>query len=162
MKALLKLDKWFINIIKHLIGIGMIVIVLTVFFQVLTRHVIDIKLSGLGELSVYTMIAMIWLGGIVITRFNDHISIDLTKLLIKNEIVIKVIKIVIDLLVALGFLIFTYLSFHYLLMNIEKGEISPALNIPMWWLVFIVFISSFGMMIYTIISFFKGVTKWKS
>lgn len=160
MQFLKVLDKWANLIVTNIIGIGQVVITFVIFLQVLARYFIELPFRGLDELAVYTMIATIWLAGIVFAREDNHIKIEILELFIKNKQVHKWIKIICDILIFMGLIIFTKLSFDYLQLNISNGEKSPSMEIPMWWVVSFIFISSLGMTIYYLYIVIRGIRKW--
>jgi C4-dicarboxylate transporter DctQ subunit len=161
-KFLQGLDKWIVNIVNHLLGIAMILLTLFVFVQVLIRYVFKVSMgAGISELPVYIMICAVWLGGVILSRANDHIKIDLKELLIRNKAAIKIVDILISVLLIVAAIVFTILTFKYLQFSLEFGEVTPGLQMPMWWLILIMFISWVLITVYLISNLLKEVKRWK-
>jgi TRAP-type C4-dicarboxylate transport system permease small subunit len=67
--------------------------------------------------------------------------------------------------VVISLCVFTYLSFKYVQFGIRSGEVSPGMEIPMWWVTLPVFISALFMTIYnlkTLVTSIKELIQWKS
>ncbi|MPW25569.1 TRAP transporter small permease subunit [Alkalibaculum sp. M08DMB] len=127
MKILKFIDKEFEEIV--LIGIFSIMVVL-VFLQVVMRYVFQSSLSWSEELARYMFLWIIWLGASYATKKNAHISLDFvtSRLSLKLQKTVWIIK----MAIWIAFTIFlAYISFRLTYMIFERGQMSPALKIPM-------------------------------
>lgn len=162
-RYLKKLDNLIVFICRHLLGIAMVLITVSVFVQVLIRYVFKKSMgAGIGEFPVYVMICAVWLGGVLLSRASDHITIDLKEMFIRNKSVRKVVDNVLALIVVLATIVFTYLTFKYLLFSMQFGEVTPGLQMPIWYLVLIMLICWILIAIYFLTNLIRDVKKWKS
>lgn len=127
MKILNFLDKRFEEII--LVTVFSIMVIL-IFLQVLMRYVFEASLSWSEELARYMFLWIIWLGSSYAAREKAHISLDFvtSRLSPKKQYVVWVIKTII----WIGFTVFlAYISGKLTFIIFDRGQLSPALRIPM-------------------------------
>lgn len=127
MKILNFLDKRFEEII--LVAVFSVMVVL-IFAQVLMRYVFEASLSWSEELARYMFLWIIWLGSSFAAREKAHISLDFvtSRLSPKTKHVVWIIK----TLIWIGFTVFlAYISFKLTYIIFDRGQLSPALRIPM-------------------------------
>lgn len=137
-KAIRKMN-WTVELFT---AICFLVMVLLVFFQILSRAVLGVSYAWTGELSRYLMIWVTFLGASFAFQYGAHISIDIfvNKL---PKIIAKVIFIITTLIMIafLGLLFVEGLNF----MSLGKNQLASALQIPMSYVYIIIPISSFLM-----------------
>ena len=162
LKYIEVLDRAVMSIINCLVGISAFLLTFITLLQVLARYIFKVSIGGLGELPVYFMMVCIWLTAATAVRKRDHVTVDFINVFIKNKTVVNTINFIIELIGLVTTLVFTKLSFNYVLTTMKSGNTSPGLRFPLWWLAVIIFISAVLMSIYYIVYVgkkFKEVTK---
>ena len=138
------------NLVSWILIIIMFLMVLTVLWQVFTRYVLENPSSYTEELARYLMIWVGVLGAAYVSGQNNHISIDYfinktsdnTQLMIK-KIIIYIIIFFVFCACILGGLRLVYIT--YLL-----GQFSPALQIPLSLVYFVVPVSGLLIIFYKV------------
>lgn len=115
---------------KGTLVIVFITMVITIFIQVINRNWLYLPLSWLEELAVYCMVYMVLLGTELGLR--DDTQVRMTLLLDKlSDKAKSMVNIIVKLFVVL-FAILTFIaSINILGMQIQTGQTSAALNLPM-------------------------------
>ncbi len=108
------------------------IMVALIFLQVCMRYVFQSSLSWSEELARYLFLWIIWLGAAYATKENSHISLDFitSRLPRKGKIIASAMKYVIWVLFAI---FLAYISWNLTIIIFERGQVSPALRIPMWY-----------------------------
>lgn len=118
-----KLEEWV------LVG-SLMLIVLLVIGQVVTRFTLNIPMGWSMELSKYLFVWISWVSVSFAIHHNSHIRVELLKDQLPNKI-----KKWVELLVLLIFFVFG-LTFLILgttfITSIQASEKSPSIGIPMW------------------------------
>jgi TRAP-type C4-dicarboxylate transport system permease small subunit len=111
------------------------ILLLSVFIQVFMRYVLDMPSPKLFEVSIYSFVWVIYLGGALATRYDQHMRFDLIYRSLKRKVRL-VLDVVFDLFTN-GVLFFLVLpSFRY---TIQVYPIkASALRIP-WTFLLIVY-----------------------
>lgn len=163
-KLLSSFDNWIISIITKLMGVFMVILTVIVFLQVLARYVFHVSIGGLGELPVFLMIISVWLTAATLARQDGHIKLEMTEMVIKNEKILKFIKLLVHILTLASVAVFTYLSYDYVKFGVETWDTTAGLKFPVWWLTSIVLISGVLMTIYYMMHLYKAIKEmgqWK-
>lgn len=126
--------------INYLCSVFLVIMTLSIFYQVVARFFLDSPPSWTEELARYLMIWVVLLGVSPLLASSDHIIIDLIsgKLSKSNEIIIETIKYV--TIIVFSIIVF-YLGIKLIL--VKKPQISPALQIPMSFMYFSVPVMAF-------------------
>lgn len=107
----------------------MAVAICLTFLQVVMRYVFSAPLYWAEEVVLYSIIVMSFVGISIGIRLGSHISVDLLDALVpeKHIPVLRMIAIVLGILFA-GALV--YFGGKLFLNTLDRGQLSPALRIP--------------------------------
>ena len=137
---LLKKEKSFgTNIIDYLVKAEnfsvitfFILLTITSFLQVLFRYVIKISAPWTEELSRYFMIWMIFIGAGWVTHAENHITINVIELVIKNKKLLKFIDVITAIVLTVFSIVYLYSALTYIPQIIRSNEHTIATKMPMW------------------------------
>lgn len=109
----------------------MIVMVLLIFAQVIGRYVFSAAPSWTEELARYIHIWQVWIGASYAIRLRAHIKIEaFTKLFSKSvQKVFETLAILVWFALALSLAI---LGTQLVISSLRNGQLTPAMQIPMW------------------------------
>ncbi|MCC9620563.1 TRAP transporter small permease [Thalassospira sp. MA62] len=99
------------------------------FLQVVMRYVFNAPLYWAEEVVLYAIIVMSFVGISIGIRLGSHISVDLLDAMIpeRHVSVLRMIAIVLGILFALALM---YFGAQLFLNTLNRGQLSPALRIP--------------------------------
>lgn len=99
------------------------------FLQVVMRYVFNAPLYWAEEVVLYAIIVMSFVGISIGIRLGSHISVDLLDALVpeRHVSVLRLIAIVLGILFALSLM---YFGGQLFLNTLNRGQLSPALRIP--------------------------------
>jgi C4-dicarboxylate transporter, DctQ subunit len=119
-----KLEEWFLVA-------TMVVMVVLIFTQVITRYIFESSLSWSEEFARYVHIWQIWIGASFAIRKREHIKVEAFKNLL-NEKGRKVVELI-SLLLWFGLAVFLAIAGTDLVTTMfTRGQFSPAMQMPMW------------------------------
>lgn len=103
------------------------VIILTMFFQVLFRYILNQSLYWSEEIVRYLFVWLVFIGGALVTKDNGHIGIDYLLTLMPEKLrnAVKLGGNIIIVIVSLILVVFGIILIFRL-----KGSHSPALGLP--------------------------------
>lgn len=131
MKKKLKLDIIFSRIEEFLLGILLTTASLVLFVNVVARYGFNWGFSWAEELVRYEIIWMVFLGGSIAAREGLHIGVDILV-----RFAPRPLRRPIEALIYLISLVFCGLILYYGVDLIKQtrmfGQVSPALQLPMW------------------------------
>lgn len=156
-------DFWY-KIEDYAAALMLIGMILLVVLQVLFRYVFHVSPMGAEEMARYLMIWISFLVAGAAVRTGEHISIDILPMVLKNERLIKGVRVFLDFVTLIAVGIFFILSAKYLAYNLSSGERSIALRFPMWLPTACVFIGALMMTVYSairVINDLRGKQSWK-
>lgn len=162
-KFFASLDKWSYKLVTIFLGIAMVALTAIVNIQVIARYVLKVSIGGVEELPVYLMIVSVWLAAIFVARNDAHFKIDLLDMVVKNKRVLAGLKVVLKLITFVVISIFAVLSFKYVHVTWQMGDVTAGLRIPLWILQGVIPLSTAFMALYYGIQIFKdakAVIKW--
>ena len=112
-------------------GMALLTTTIVLFLNVVLRYVFKSSTSWAEELIKYLMIWIAFIGGSICVRQGKHVSIDFFYefLSIKSK---KVLAIIIHLIAIMFCSVMVYYGFKIILFIMKTGQVSPALQIPMW------------------------------
>ncbi|MCW1927390.1 TRAP transporter small permease [Bhargavaea beijingensis] len=136
--------------------IGMLLIILTVvvFIQVVARKVSPVPIPWTEELARLSMIWLTYLGLAATFQRNVHIRVDLIDLWLKSEKAERWNGRLIDLLGILFSGMLFYLSGSYFSEQLEYGQTTSTLDIPMWIVVLPIVIGSLFTLLHFLLHLF--------
>ena len=116
---------------------GVLILVLTGLanLQVFSRFVIQISLPWVEEVIRYIMIYLVLIMSSVAIYLNTHLNVDILDLLLKGKALTVLSKIRAGIILIFT-ISFAYLSFQLIMNTIERGQVTPALQISMGWPLF--------------------------
>lgn len=119
-----KLEEWFLVA-------TMVVMVVLIFVQVITRYIFENSLSWSEELARYVHIWQIWIGASFAIRKKEHIKVEAFKKLFneKGQKIIELISLIVWFVLA----VFLAVAGTDLVNTMfTRGQDSPAMQMPMW------------------------------
>lgn len=118
---------------ENIIGAGLLVSILLVFINVVLRYVFKSSSTWIEEAVRYIIIWMTFIGSAICFRKSSHMGIDLILTLTKGRVK-KNIEIF-GLVASLLFMIFLLkYGVELVLFTIKTGQITPALEIKLFWI----------------------------
>jgi len=115
---------------EYILVSSLVFTVFLVFMQVVMRYLFQNSLSWSEELARYVFLWQIWLGASYAVKERRHLRIEIIKDLV-SENKQKYIEFV-TLLIWFGFSLFLAIKASELtMMLLNRGQVSPALQIPM-------------------------------
>lgn len=107
----------------------MAVAICLTFLQVVMRYVFSAPLYWAEEVVLYAIIVMSFVGISIGIRLGSHISVDLLDAIVPARYipVLRIIAIALGILFALALV---YFGGKLFLNTLERGQLSPALRIP--------------------------------
>lgn len=138
------------NLVSWILIIIMFLMVLTVLWQVFTRYVLENPSSYTEELARYLMIWVGVLGAAYVSGQNKHISIDyfINKTSDNTQLIIK--KIIIHIIIFFVFCAFILGGLRLVYITYLLGQFSPALQIPLSLVYFVVPVSGLLIIFYKV------------
>ena len=129
MQSVLK--KLWDNLEEYILVYSMMFSVALVFIQVIMRYVFSNSLSWSEELARYLFLWQIWLGASYAVKEHRHLRIEVVQDLIKTRKG-KVCFELFAMLLWLGFSLFmVYEGGTLTKLLLQRGQVSPAMRIPM-------------------------------
>lgn len=113
-----------------MIAIMLLVMSVTIAYQVLSRFVLGASLSWSEELARYLMAWLVFVGAAVAIRKSELIGVE-ALVSIASDNIKKVLKLLVYL-ICLGFSIFLIVK-GFEMLEVVKNQQSPAMRIPMTW-----------------------------
>ena len=122
---------WIARIIELTLAFAFIGAVLLNFTNVVGRYLLGLSLLGSDEVQVFIMVAMTFLGAVVVTRRNEHLRMDVLARRMPGAVrVLLRIAEQILLIVLAGFVLSQ--SYFYAAQMFRIGRASDMAGIPMW------------------------------
>ncbi len=116
-----------------IIGILLLIASIILFSNVVARYVFNESFSWATEVVRYQIIWMVFIGGSVAARRGMHIGVDIIIKFSGPRIRKAVLLIVYT--IAIAFCVYVaYYGFELVMRSRAWGQVSPAAQIPMWWM----------------------------
>lgn len=112
-------------------GTALLVTTIVLFVNVVLRYVFSASTSWAEELIKYLMIWIAFIGGSICVREGAHVSIDFFYEYLSEKGMKIVLTIVNSIAVVFCFLMTIY-GMKTIQFTIDTGQVSPALQVPMW------------------------------
>jgi len=158
-----KIDKVVKKIIENVCGTIFMLLAAIIIVTVISRYFLHLNLGGWEELPTMLMVALVWIGCILVAREDNMIKIDLIHMVIKSERVKQAINLVNLILSSAITIYFVPLTYQFLQNSIKRDLRSAAVGFPMWPVHGLLFVGMTGMAVYFVINAIKtarGLTKW--
>ena len=126
--------KKFLRTLQHvenlLLVLTFTVMVISIFVQVVNRNIFKIPVSGFEEAAKYCMVYMVMLGTELGLRDGTQIAV--TGVIDKFHGKAHKILLMISKIIVIGFSgVMTYTSWNMVMKQVQTGQTSPGLGIPM-------------------------------
>ena len=117
--------------IELVLAFAFIIAVLLNFTNVVGRYLFGLSLLGSDEVQVFIMVAMTFLGAVVVTRRNQHLRMDVLVKFMPEPVrlLLRIAEQVLLLLLA-GFVLSQ--SYFYASQMLRIGRASDMAGVPMW------------------------------
>ena len=122
---------WIARIIELTLAFAFIGAVLLNFTNVVGRYLFGLSLLGSDEVQVFIMVAITFLGAVVVTRRNEHLRMDVLVRFMPAavRVLLRIAEQLLLILLA-GFVLSQ--SYFYTLQMFRIGRASDMAGIPMW------------------------------
>jgi C4-dicarboxylate transporter DctQ subunit len=155
------LDKILTYFENTLVVTGLLSVTFVLFINVVLRYIFKAGLVWAEEYARYAIIWIVMAGSGAAVRENMHMSITAIIDVTKGKTFHFIINMFV-LVVAMAFSIFlVYAGIRLTSSMIANNQVSPALEIPLWWIYISIPIGGALMTIRYIQSFFKQLTDYK-
>lgn len=124
--------KWLLTFEHFAIGLLLLAMTTLAVVQVVTRYVLELPLPWIEEMTRYLMIWMIFIGTALAISKKAHLKVELLELLISRE-KFRYVEIFLNCLVCVLSMAFTVIVYGFLKNQLNNGQVSPAMQIPMAW-----------------------------
>ena len=162
MKVLRKVDNFLDKFMTALSGVMIFGITVIVLAQVVARNIFAMDLGTLVNYPVLFMSFAVWAGAIVAARANDHLSIKLLPMIIKNEKVLKGFRLFVLAVTIATLAVFTVSSVKYIYNALYlKNLVQTSVELPKWILTCPIPISTGIQCIYYIVHFIEEIAGGK-
>jgi TRAP-type transport system small permease protein len=119
------------RVIELTLALAFIVAILLNFANVIGRYVFGVSLLGSDEVQVFIMVAMTFLGAVVVTRRNMHLRMDvLVRFMPASAQALLRVAEQLLLAVLAGFVLMQ--SYDYAQRMYRIGRVSDMAGVPMW------------------------------
>ncbi|PKL83896.1 MAG: hypothetical protein CVV24_02805 [Ignavibacteriae bacterium HGW-Ignavibacteriae-3] len=125
------IDNFFAKLEKIFLVIGVVVMTLVVFFDLLFRNLFDDGFIWAKELAAFLMIWVGFIGASLATKENKHLVVGIPEKLFPSK-TLPYVSLLVCLIVFSVTIFIAYLGFNYVSETREFGETSLVLNIPLW------------------------------
>jgi C4-dicarboxylate transporter DctQ subunit len=116
---------------KSFLAGAIIVCSLLLFVNVVMRYVFLLPIYWAEEFVRYLMVWMIFIGASQVTLWGGHVAVDIVPRLLSKRGNIA-LAFIVNVICILFCIVLAYLSSKQMLRVMRAGQISPALEIPMW------------------------------
>lgn len=125
------MSKKFNRFEESVLVLTLVIMVILIFGQVLGRHLFGAAPSWTEEMARYIHIFQVWIGASYAVKFRQHIRIGAFIEIFQGlpRKILETVSIFIWFAIALFLAIF---GTQLVLASLRNGQVSPALQIPMW------------------------------
>ena len=131
MKFLARLDRISNKVEKAFLAGAIIVASLLLFVNVVLRYVFLLPIYWAEEFVRYLMVWLIFIGASQVTQWGGHVAVDIVPRLLSKR-GNAVLAFAVNVVCILFCVLLAYLSIKQMMRVKGAGQISPALEIPMW------------------------------
>lgn len=130
----MKILKWIDENLEEFILIILLILITCIMgLQIVCRYIFNNSLSWSEELTRYIFIYMAFISISYCIKKWISIKIDQIINLFSKHVYVW-LQLILNCILFIFFIYMTYHSIIYLEQGIESGQLSPALQIPMWWI----------------------------
>lgn len=124
------IDKYIEKILSILIVLFTTLLTFLMFSQVILRYIIKLPFLGIEELAplfaVWAYFLAIWYAA----RTREHIGGGMLVLVVKNERIIKLVRLIGSIISFVILIIFAYYAYKIMVYNIEVNRLSSYMKVP--------------------------------
>ncbi len=125
------INNFFAKIEKIFLVIGVSVMVLVVFFDIILRELFDGGFIWAKELAAFLMIWVGFVGASLAAKENKHLVVGIPEKLFPKK-VLPYVSLFASVIIFTVTILIAYLGFNYVSETREFGETSLVLKIPLW------------------------------
>ncbi|MFZ7103888.1 MAG: TRAP transporter small permease [Peptococcaceae bacterium] len=144
----------------YLLGIPALVVVILANLAVVYRYILQSPLSWSEELLRYMFVWIIFIGTALAYKNDELVDISMLTDMAKGRLA-KILEIIRNLLCLIFIGIFTYEGAVIFTSQFQTGEISPAMEIPLWIVSFGIFVGGVLWLYFGFAKFFVSVGSLK-
>lgn len=126
-----KIVKKIDSVLMNFLVILMIIMVIDVSLQVITRYILKNPPSFTEELATFLMIWIGLLGGAYALRQKAHLGIDILTMKLKPEMRLKWEIFIYSMVILFSVLVMLWGGIKLVYINLKVGQVSAALQVPM-------------------------------
>lgn len=149
-------EKIVLKVQALLTGCLLVLLTAVVFLQVIARKLFPIPMPWTEEIAKLSLIWLTYLGLAATFQRGFHIRIDLIDNFLNTEWARRTLDFLINILGILFGIMIMYYSYVYLKEQLEFGQHTSILQIPMWIVIIPLFIGGFLTVIHFIIQSFTS------
>ena len=116
---------------KAFLAGAIIISSLLLFVNVVMRYVFLLPIYWAEEFVRYLMVWLIFIGASQVTQWGGHVAVDIVPRVLSKR-GNAILALAVNLICVLFCIVLAYLSLKQMLRVKGAGQISPALEIPMW------------------------------
>lgn len=141
--------KWFERIEENVIGASLLVVTFVLVLNVILRYIFNASSVWAEEFIRYVMIWITFIGSSVCFRRGIHVGIDFI-LSFTSDRASRFIHMFVTLMSIFFMLLMFKFSFDLFLFSVNTGQITPAMQIPLYWVYLAIPLSSILSLIYLV------------
>lgn len=126
-----RLDRWLFALEMACMGIGTAAAVAVATVQVILRYVAGTGLFWAEEFTVYTIIWVAFLSAGAAVRTGDHLTVEILQVVVGSRYTAHLTRAVAVVGVMASSAMLVY-GFEFVMSAYDFGQVSAALQIPMW------------------------------
>lgn len=131
MNFLARLDRVSNKLERTFLAGAIIVSSLLLFVNVIMRYVFLLPIYWAEEFVRYLMVWLIFIGASQVTLWGGHVAVDIVPRLLSKR-GNAILAFIVNVICILFCVLLAYLSIQQMMRVKGAGQISPALEIPMW------------------------------
>jgi C4-dicarboxylate transporter DctQ subunit len=131
MNFLDRLDQISSRLEKAFLAGAIIISSLLLFVNVVMRYVFLLPIYWAEEFVRYLMVWLIFIGASQVTQWGGHVAVDIVPRVLSKR-GNAILAFAVNLICILFCIVLAYLSLKQMLRVKGAGQVSPALEIPMW------------------------------
>lgn len=160
MKTLKVLDnicEGIIKVLRIVIIVLVAVMTIVIFANVINRSIFKSSLNWSDGMARYIMIIYVFLAGAIATYRDNHIEIDIVPNFFAKHFKRFNYRIIINILIIISMVWFLTFSSSYIIAATKTRQLAPQLNIPMYYLYSITFLSPCLCIFFAAVNTFRNI-----
>jgi len=149
------------TISEKVIILTMILMVVIVFIEVVTRLFLETSITWSGEIARFLLIWLVFIGASVAQKKGELIAIEFFINLYSQKVRI-IIMFVCHLIVLFFVLLVSITGFSFMKSMIKFNQMSPGLGIPIWWMYLGYYLGIIFMLFYSTLNIIRAAVQFRS